>query len=394
MQHIRTSWLTGRFWRTQGLVALTVLALVVAAAVNVSARNAPAVGKTRTYYIAAEEVDWDYAPDNINKITGEPFDDEANVFVMNGTDRIGKVYRKARFTEYTDASFTTRKPIAPEWQHLGILGPVIHAEVGDKIVVVFKNKASQSYGIHPHGVFYQKNAEGAPYNDGTSGGDKADDSVAPGDTFTYNWEVPERAGPGPGDTSSVMWMYHSHVNEPHDENSGLMGPMIVTARGKAKADGSPLDVDREFVVMFKVFDENDSWYLNYNTKTFPTNHPVGQRAATLQADDEFIESNLMHSMNGYVYGNLPGLTMGTGQRVRWYTMAMGTEVDLHTPHWHGNTLLLNGSAMGMRVDVTDLLPMGMKILDMQPDDPGTWLFHCHVNDHIKAGMMATYTVAH
>jgi FtsP/CotA-like multicopper oxidase with cupredoxin domain len=25
-----------------------------------------------------------------------------------------------------------------------------------------------------------------------------------------------------------------------------------------------------------------------------------------------------------------------------------------------------------------------------PDDPGIWLFHCHVNDHISAGMLTRY----
>jgi hypothetical protein len=39
----------------------------------------------------------------------------------------------------------------------------------------------------------------------------------------------------------------------------------------------------------------------------------------------------MHGINGYVFGNLPGLDMTAGQRVRWYLMGMGSEVDLHTP---------------------------------------------------------------
>jgi hephaestin len=30
--------------------------------------------------------------------------------------------------------------------------------------------------------------------------------------------------------------------------------------------------------------------------------------------------------------------------------------------------------------------------DMVPDDPGIWLFHCHVNDHITAGMITRYQV--
>jgi hephaestin len=29
---------------------------------------------------------------------------------------------------------------------------------------------------------------------------------------------------------------------------------------------------------------------------------------------------------------------------------------------------------------------------MKPDDPGTWLYHCHVNDHILAGMLTRYQV--
>ena len=31
---------------------------------------------------------------------------------------------------------------------------------------MFKNKASFPYSMHPHGVVYAKNAEGAAYNDG------------------------------------------------------------------------------------------------------------------------------------------------------------------------------------------------------------------------------------
>jgi hephaestin len=49
------------------------------------------------------------------------------------------------------------------------------------------------------------------------------------------------------DGSSVMWMYHSHVDDVRDINTGLFGPMIVTARAMARADGTPVDVDREFV---------------------------------------------------------------------------------------------------------------------------------------------------
>jgi FtsP/CotA-like multicopper oxidase with cupredoxin domain len=29
---------------------------------------------------------------------------------------------------------------------------------------------------------------------------------------------------------------------------------------------------------------------------------------------------------------------------------------------------------------------------MMPDDPGIRMFHCHVNDHISAGMTSRYNV--
>lgn len=103
---------------------------------------------------------------------------------------------------------------------------------------------------------------------------------------------------------------------------------------------------------------------------------------------DFEESNLMHAMNGYVYGNLPVPTMSVGERVRWYLVAMGTEVDLHTPHWHGNSVVHDRHA----TDVVEILPASMKVSDMVPDNPGTWMHRCHVNDHIVAGMVALYRV--
>ncbi len=337
-------------------------------------------GKTRTYFIAADEVQWDYAPSGTNLITGEPFGEVENVFVAPGPDRVGSIYLKSQYREYTNGSFTTLKTRPAKWEHLGHLGPAIEAEVGDTIKVVFKNNTRFPATVHPHGVFYNKRGEGAPYADGTSGADKADDAVAPGTTFTYTWRVPERAGPGPMEGSSTMWMYHGHVDEPGDTNAGLMGPMIVTRCGQARPDGSPIDVDRQLVVNFTVLDENASLWLDENMATL-ADPPDPE-------DEDFVESNLMHSINGYVYGNLPGLTMRKGDRVRWYVMAMGTEVDLHTPHWHGNTVV----TAGMRADVVSVLPAEMLTADMQPDNVGNWLFHCHVNDHIVAGMQAVFTV--
>lgn len=372
---------SGRNWELRRLLLLFVPVLTML----IGCTSAMAQ-QTRMYFIAAVDLDWDYAPTGINQISGAAFGETENVFVQSGKERIGKVYQKAAYREFTDSTFMTLKPVDPKWEHLGIMGPVIRAEVGDTIQVVFKNMTGFPASMHPHGVLYAKNSEGTPYNDGTSGSDKVDDAVPPGGTHAYTWLVPERAGPGPMDGSSLAWMYHSHTDEPKDTNTGLIGPLIITRKGSANPDGSPKDIDREFVTLFTVFDENASHYLEQNVERF-TSKPRRVLKKRLE-DEDFRESNLMHVINGYVYGNLPGLTMKQGERVRWYLQAYGTEVDLHTPHWHGQTALI----MGMRMDMVELLPGSMKTADMTPDISGTWLYHCHVNDHIDAGMMALFTV--
>jgi FtsP/CotA-like multicopper oxidase with cupredoxin domain len=220
---------------------------LVCAPASAQVSSAQAGGKIRTYYIAADEIDWEYASTRIDQITGEKYHFENDPASKGTLDPNSTSYRKALFREYTDASFSQLKPRDPDWVHLGILGPLLRAEVGDTIKVVFKNNASRPYSIHPHGVFYAKNSEGAGYLDNTTGVEKADDAVVPGSTYAYVWPVPERAGPAEGDGSTAFWLYHSHVDEGKDINSGLIGPIIITRRGMARADASPKDVDREFV---------------------------------------------------------------------------------------------------------------------------------------------------
>jgi hypothetical protein len=119
--------------------------------------------------------------------------------------------------------------------------------------------------------------------------------VAPGGQYTYQWEVPERAGPGPNDPSSIVWIYHSHNNEPADTNAGLIGPIVITKKGFETATRKPSDVDREFFSLFSVFDENASLYLEAN---LPSCSGICD-----PSDEGFQESNLMHGINGYVYDN-------------------------------------------------------------------------------------------
>ena len=361
-------------------------------------RAQSADGRTRVYYVAAEEVDWNYAPSGRDEAMGMPFDKLQQGYAEPGPHRIGRIYKKAIFREYTDDTFTKLKLRDASEQYLGILGPILRAEVGDTIRVVFKNKATRPYSMHPHGVLYEKNSEGADYNDATSGADKGDGAVRLGATHTYVWQVPERAGPGPNDPSSVFWLYHSHADELRDIASGLFGGIVVTRRGMALVDGRPKDVDHEFVNLFIALNENESWYLDENIRAHATDPkgvdktesklitPEGMAGAFLGIG--FVETNIKWSINGFIFGNMPLMKMKVGDRVRWYVATLGDFNNAHSPHWHGNTVTVNGQ----RTDVLSIISAQMITADMQPDAAGIWLYHCHISDHMMAGMVGRYEV--
>jgi FtsP/CotA-like multicopper oxidase with cupredoxin domain len=300
-----------------------------------------ASGTTRAYFVAAEDVSWNFAPSGQDLTHDGP---------------IPKPYRttwtKTRYVEYTDGSFTVKKA-QPAW--LGVLGPVLRAEVGDTLLINFCNKSSGMYSMHPHGLRYDKNSEGAHYKNPGAGA-----MIMPGACFQYTWAADEESGPGAQDPSSRVWFYHSHsMSEPDEVNRGLIGAIIVTRAGMANPDATPKDVDREFIALFMIFNERDDK-----------------------------ERGLMHSINGRTFGNATGFTMHTGEKVRWHLLGMGNEADMHSAHWHGKV----SAADGRTTDVVELIPASMKTVEMKADNPGTWMMHCHVADHIKAGMYTTYTI--
>ena len=208
---------------------------------------------------------------------------------------------------------------------LAIVERTLAEHPGQPVRPIRNAAASCSYGMHPHGFRYTKDNEGAHYMGVNAGQDPgAGAEVPPGGSFDYVWVADRDSSPGPGDPSSLVWWYHSHIDEPAETNRGLLGPIVITRRGFARPDGSPRDVDREFVTAFFIFNE-----LN------------GE------------EPGLMHSINGYIFGNLKGLVARVGEKVRWYVMGMGNEVDLHTPHWHGKTVRVGAGPAAHRTDVVE-----------------------------------------
>ncbi|NXQ56363.1 HPHL1 protein, partial [Anthoscopus minutus] len=167
-------------------------------------------GAMRLYYIAAEEVEWDYASNKSSapKIYNISSYEESygHVFLSQAEDLIGSKYKKVVYREYTSGSFTQHKVRTEEEEHLEILGkylpwPLLHAEVGDSVLIVFKNKASRPYSISAHGI-EEVGCEEQPETPIT----------LPGEINTYRWDVPERSGPGKTDPNCITWVYYSTAN--------------------------------------------------------------------------------------------------------------------------------------------------------------------------------------
>ncbi|ESP04555.1 hypothetical protein LOTGIDRAFT_170648 [Lottia gigantea] len=334
-------------------------------------------GKIRHYYLAAVELEWDYAPLGSNMVTNDTT--ISNNFIKNSNNRIGSIYRKIVFRQFTDNLFNTQIS-TPEW--MGILGPLIRAEVGDEMNVHFKNLAYSSgrpFSVHPHGVLYSKDNEGAIYLDNTSGADKIDDGIMPGQNYTYIWKVTPEFGPTPADPSCIPWGYHSHVNSDKDIDTGLMGMLLTCKAGALNVDGTRKDYSKEYIVYMDIADENNAWMIQSNLMK------CGDPAQCLQSPDMgFRQSNVMWHINGYVYGNLPGFEVNVDEKTMWYIMSLNT--GIHSISFSGNTLIHRNH----RVDTIPFLPSTFLSAEMIPANEGNWLLYSRVSENFQGGMAAFY----
>lgn len=73
--------------------------------------------------------------------------------------------------------------------------------------------------------------------------------------------------------------------------SGLVGPLIVCRKNTLNNNRRRTDVDKEFALLFMVFDENESHYLDENIQTYLETDPELYG----KYNEGFMESNKMHS---------------------------------------------------------------------------------------------------
>jgi FtsP/CotA-like multicopper oxidase with cupredoxin domain len=242
---------------------------------------------------------------------------------------------------YRRYSKNWRRPLANQPQGDGnqnlMPGPLLRARVGDRLRVHFKNMDTtlkHPHSMHFHGVHYRPSSDGA-YLPGVSGRDA---DVKPGRTYTYKLTA--------GRDSVGAWPYHDHGPEMEASIDGGMWGML-SIRGRAERVP-----DREFVVVFV---------------------PMGQ----------------FQSIDGRAFvGNTPVFRSKVGDLVQWDVMGMGSEH--HTFHVHGHRWRAKD---GTPIDTQTVGPAESFRIRWREEDPGTWLYHCHVESHMAAGMIGTYHVS-
>jgi FtsP/CotA-like multicopper oxidase with cupredoxin domain len=224
-------------------------------------------------------------------------------------------------------------------------GPTLHAEVGDTLVVHFRNAAftlDQALTLHPHGVRYTPDYDGVYLGDHTRVGG----FIAPGEEFTYTWEAtPDSVG---------VWPYHDHgPNHTLNTFRGAFGAIVIRERG-AKIP----DVEH---VLFM--------------------HSLLPPVTGL--------SRAFQTINGRTgAGNTPTIQARVGQDVAIHVIGMDN--NFHDFHIHGHRWK---DAAGAFVDTPSVGPNETITARFVEDNPGRWLYHCHVFSHQDAGMAGWYMVS-
>ena len=265
----------------------------------------------------------------------------------------------------------------------GIPGPVLRAQVGDVIRVHFRNNDAHyrwPHSLHPHGVRY------TPANDGgwTAEHPKRSGTAVPyGGSYTYTWQCT------PGSVGS--WPYHDHSapqsppRTKHGTASGARagaanaagGPPAAAAAG---AGGTVMEIGAE-LGMFGMIAVTDDRTPPVDREFVLFFHELtGQIVPSLSGD--------LAMCNGGAYlDGSPRFTARVGDRVRWRIGSLGN--SFHVFHIHGHRWLAPGTGW---VDAQILGPSTTLTVEYLEDNPGDWLYHCHVTDHMAGGMIGRYRV--
>lgn len=227
--------------------------------------------------------------------------------------------------------------VIPAWTfNRTVPGPVLRATEGELVRVTLVNQGNLPHTIHFHGIH-------------PAAMDGVFELVPPGESFTYEF-IARPFGVFPYHCHSMPTSQHIH--------NGLYGMLIVDPR-----QGRPPMKELAFVMSaFDLDRDGEAEFYAWNGRAFQyADHPI---------------------------------ELAVGEPMRMYVMNIFEEAMV--PHLHGNMFQLYPSGTSLQpaeyTDVKTLSIAERAILEFQYDFPGTYMFQCHVTEHMEQGLMGWFRV--
>jgi FtsP/CotA-like multicopper oxidase with cupredoxin domain len=244
--------------------------------------------------------------------------------------------------------------IVDAWTYNAMVpAPMIQVDVGDRVRVVVDNQLPMGTDVHWHGIQTPNDMDGvAPLTQPL---------IESGETFVYEFEA----------TRASIGMYHAHHHGQMQVPNGLFGvfmigdtplPLGQTVSGIEIPED--LEVSQEIPMVL-----NDAGVigLSLNGKSFPATEPYTGQVGDWVVAHYYNEGLQIHPMHQHQFPQLVFAKDG---------------IPLDNPYWADTVAV----APGERYSVL-----------FQLQDPGVWVWHCHILTHVEReegmfGMVTAFIV--
>lgn len=289
-----------------------------------------------------------------------------SVKTLTGTRRGNTRTFRLTASEFTQklANFPISK--AKVWGYNGSTpGPTLLVYKGERLRVIVTNKLPPTQlkpdmpakptftTVHFHGAH-------APNSDDGVAGISEPDPIPPGGTHTYSF-TPRHAG---------TLAYHSHTDGAVQELRGLDGFLIVRPRRVKRSQR----VDRDYAMVLQQFAPPGE----------------GQLVAPFPPGTGDFPISTINGKTGEAAGRTLDIRKGDLVRIRLYNASNLS----HSMHLHGHDFVVvskNGHTVPhVRETTQNVAPGDFFEIEFRADNPGNWIFHCHVPHHTTNKMMSGY----
>jgi len=230
--------------------------------------------------------------------------------------------------------------VVKAWTYNGMVpGPYIKVDVGDKLRFDVTNELPLGTDVHFHGAKLPNSMDGvAPITQ---------ELIEPGDTFTYEFPAVREA----------VAIYHAHVHGQTAVPNGMLGVLqigdVALPRGRTVSGieiPADLEVAQELPMVL-----NDAGTIGFslNGKSFPATAPIAGKVGDWVLVHYANEGLQSHPMHQHQFDQLVVAKDG---------------IPLDNPYW---------------VDVLNVAPGERYSVLMKLDTPGTWVWHCHILNHVE-----------